>query len=105
MISGELDLYKQVSSSSGGPVSICIGAESWQSYTSGILTTCGNQIDMCVQLTGYYNYGQPGAYWNVRNQWTTSWGMDGYIRIAIGSDLCGIGDLASIVTAVAVKHD
>jgi len=100
-VNGEKDLYMMLSSASGGPLSICIDASSWQTYTGGILTSCGDEIDMCVQLTGYYNYGLPGAYWNVRNQWTTSWGIDGYIHIAIGNDLCGIGDYASIVFATA----
>jgi len=98
-VSGESGLYKQLSVGSGGPVSVCVDASSWQTYTGGILTTCGNQVDHCVQLTGYYNYGQSGAYWNVRNSWAASWGENGYIWIAIGQDLCSIGDYATIVVA------
>jgi len=100
-VSGESGLYAQLSSASGGPVSVCVDASSWQTYTGGILTSCGNQVDHCVQLTGYYNYGQSGAYWNVRNSWATSWGINGYIWIAIGQDLCSIGDYATIVVAAA----
>jgi len=96
-ISGESGEYQQLSSASGGPVSICVDASSWQNYQGGVLTSCGNNVDHCVQLTGYYNYGSSNAYWNVRNSWGTDWGQNGYIWIAIGQDLCSIGDYATIV--------
>jgi len=98
-INGETGLYQQTSSSSGGPVSVCVDASSWQTYTGGVLTSCGDQVDHCVQLTGYTNYGESGAYWNVRNSWAADWGENGYIWIAIGQDLCAIGDYATVVTA------
>jgi len=94
-ISGETGIYQQLSTA--GPVSVCVDASSWQFYTSGILTSCGTQVDHCVQATGYYNYGSSSQYWNVRNSWGTSWGINGYIWIAIGQDLCDIGDYATIV--------
>jgi C1A family cysteine protease len=97
-ISGESGEYQQLSSASGGPVSICVDASSWQNYQGGVLTSCGNNVDHCVQLTGYYNYGSSNAYWNVRNSWGTDWGQNGYIWIAIGQDLCSIGDYATIVS-------
>jgi cysteine peptidase B len=96
-ISGESGEYSQLSSSSGGPVSVCVDASSWQNYQGGVLTSCGDQVDHCVQLTGYYNYGSSNAYWNVRNSWAADWGENGYIWIAIGQDLCAIGDYATIV--------
>jgi len=61
-ISGESGLYSQLSSGSGGPVSICVDASSWQTYQGGVITTCGTSVDHCVQLTGYYSYRQSGAY-------------------------------------------
>jgi hypothetical protein len=94
-ITGEAGLYQQLST--GGPVSVCVDASSWQYYQGGVLTTCGTSVDHCVQATGYYNYGSSSAYWNVRNSWATSWGINGYIWIAIGQDLCDIGDYATIV--------
>jgi C1A family cysteine protease len=95
-ISGESGLYSQASTA--GPVSVCVDASSWSSYQSGVLTSCTSNIDHCVQLTGYANYGQSGAYWIVRNSWGTDWGENGFIWIQIGSDLCAIGDDATIVT-------
>jgi len=98
-IDGETGLYQQTSSSSGGPVSVCVDASSWQNYNGGVLTSCGDDVDHCVQLTGYANYGQSGAYWIVRNSWGGDWGEQGYIWIEIGQDLCAIGDYATVVTA------
>jgi C1A family cysteine protease len=98
-IDGESGLYSQASSSSGGPVSVCVDASSWQDYSGGVLTQCGEDVDHCVQLTGYANYGQSGAYWIVRNSWGTDWGQNGYIWVAIGQNLCDIGSYATVVTA------
>jgi hypothetical protein len=35
-----------------GPLSICVDAETWSSYTGGIKTICGNSVDHCVQAVG-----------------------------------------------------
>jgi len=59
-----------------------------------------NQVDHCVQLTGYAHYNDhKKSYWIVRNSWGTDWGISGFIWIKIGRDLCAIGDYATIVTA------
>jgi C1A family cysteine protease len=100
-INGETGLYSQLSSSSGGPVSVCVDASSWQTYTGGVLSQCGTDVDHCVQCVGYANYGQSGAYWIVRNSWGASWGESGFIYLAIGQDLCSIGDYATVVTTGA----
>jgi len=94
-IKGEPGLYKFLSSSSGGPISVCVDASSWITYTGGIVTQCGDLIDTCVQLTGYANYGE-GGFWIVKNNWGIDWGEMGYIYIAIGENLCGIADYATV---------
>jgi len=91
---GENYLYQQASTA--GPVSVCVDASTWQYYSGGVLTTCSNSVDHCVQLTGYVNYGQSGAYWIVRNSWATSWGENGFIWIEIGQNLCLIGNYATV---------
>jgi hypothetical protein len=97
-VTGEDQLYAQASTN--GPLSVCVDASSWQTYTGGILTQCGNNVDHCVQLTGYQNYNaQDGSSaWNVRNSWGTDWGINGYILVQTGQDLCSIGDYASVVS-------
>jgi len=96
-VAGETGLYAVASTS--GPISVCVDASSWSAYTGGILTQCTSNVDHCVQLTGYANYGATGDYWIVRNSWGTDWGISGFIWIAIGQDLCAIGDYATVVQA------
>lgn len=82
-----------------GPLSICVDADNgWQTYTSGILSTCGDQVDHCVQAVGV-NMG--GGYWKVRNSWGTSWGESGFIRLKYGKNLC---DLTNDPTWVKVSN-
>jgi len=71
-----------------GPASLCLAASSWQSYRGGILERCDNQVDHCVQGTGYSG----SSYWRIRNSWGTSWGESGFIRLAQGQDLCKVSD-------------
>jgi len=80
-----------------GPPSVCVAAEAFQSYRSGILRSCPGQVDHCVQAVGYDDSFSP-PYWTVRNSWATTWGEKGYIRIATGSDLCKIADYVTYPT-------
>jgi len=81
---GEANLEKALND---GPVSVCLAASSWQFYSGGILKKCDNQVDHCVQATGYTS-----SYWSVRNSWSTDWGEEGYIRLERGKDLCKVAD-------------
>lgn len=86
-----------------GPVSICVMADEWMYYTGGVFNsqTCSGAADMldhCVQLVGY-NKEEETPYWIIRNSWNTDWGMDGYIYLAMGSNLCGVADEAQLAIA------
>jgi len=85
-----------------GPMSICVDAEPWQTYRSGIMKgACPNgyyELDHCVQLVGYGSENGE-RYWLVRNSWGTSWGEAGYIRLAFGLNECGVADEVNYVTA------
>ena len=81
-----------------GPVSICIDAEeSFIKYKSGVYNgPCSSDVwkqNHCVSIVGY---DVEEKYWLVRNTWGTGWGEDGYIRMAMGSNLCGITNEATI---------
>eukprot|EP01027_Heterolobosea_sp_BB2_P021016 GEZU01030037.1.p1 GENE.GEZU01030037.1~~GEZU01030037.1.p1 ORF type:complete len:343 (-),score=155.52 GEZU01030037.1:256-1284(-) len=84
-----------------GPLSICVDAESWQDYTHGVVTRCGTNLDHCVQVVGYDTKGTK-PYWIVRNSWNTDWGVDGYIYVEMGKNVCGI---AEEVTTAEVSHE
>jgi len=81
------------------PVSIAIQANqiAFQVYKSGVLTgRCGTSLDHGVLVVGYGTWTDGTDYWKVKNSWSSSWGMDGYILIERSvSDLCGVLDAAS----------
>lgn len=85
-----------------GPLSVCVNAESWNSYYGGVLSgKCSgkyNALDHCVQLVGYDTTAST-PYWKVRNSWGTSWGEKGFIRLPMGENSCGIADEAMYVKA------
>jgi C1A family cysteine protease len=85
-ISGESNMASYVGTT--GPLSVCLDASNWSSYTGGIMSVCGNQVDHCVQAVGV-NSGT-GGYWKVRNSWGVTWGESGYIRLAYGKNTCDI---------------
>jgi C1A family cysteine protease len=91
-----------LSAVNNAPISIAIEADQsgFQFYQSGVFKgPCGKQLDHGVLLVGYGTDASGGDYWRVKNSWGSSWGDAGYIRIARGSDLCGIADAASFPVA------
>jgi len=71
-----------------GPVAVAVDATSWQTYKSGVLTSCvASQINHAVLAVGFDDNAVP-AYWIVKNSWGTTWGESGYIRVKKGSNTC-----------------
>ena len=82
------------------PAAVCVNAGAWDDYTGGVLRydACSGayaDIDHCVQLVGYDATGEE-PYWIVRNSWSTSWGEDGYIRLQMDANTCGVADEATV---------
>ena len=89
------------------PVAIAIEADTryFQSYASGVLTaaTCGTTLDHGVLIVGYGTESNGQMYWLVKNSWGTTWGDQGYVKIArteskSDAGVCGIGMEASYVS-------
>jgi C1A family cysteine protease len=82
---------------SSGPPSVCVDASSWQSYTGGVMSSCGCNIDHAVQATGITSqFGSPAFI--VRNSWNTDWGVNGFIYLAIGNNVCCVANEVSWAT-------
>lgn len=82
-----------------GPISICVNADGWQVYKGGVYSRkCSgaySDLDHCVQLVGYDKTGST-PFWIIRNSWTTTWGINGYIHLKMGENACGVADEATI---------
>jgi len=87
---GESKMASYVGST--GPLSVCVDANSWSSYRSGVMSRCGKSVDHCVQAVGI---NTAAGYWKVRNSWGTSWGESGFIRLSYGSNTCAIASDAN----------
>lgn len=83
------------------PISVAIEADKsvFQLYKSGVLDSpsCGTNLDHGVLIAGYGTESGKD-YWKVKNSWGTVWGMEGYILLARGKNMCGISLSASYPT-------
>jgi len=85
-----------------GPCSVAIDAshESFQFYSHGVYREqeCSPEnLDHGVLAIGYgVEEGTGEAYWLIKNSWGTSWGHDGYVKMARNEDnMCGVASAAS----------
>ncbi len=87
-----------------GPISIGVDASHFQSYHSGIMTSCNaGSLDHGVLIVGYGTQGSQ-KYWKIKNSWGQSYGESGYIRVAYGSNCAGLkNDPTSSVVNKATK--
>jgi len=82
---------------SNGPLSVCVDASEWSSYSGGVFmaSSCTTSIDHCVDAIGYNVAANP-PYWIIRNSWGTDWGISGYMMLQYGADACAV---AQVVTS------
>lgn len=76
-----------------GPVAVAVNAVNWQNYLGGVIQFhCDGgpkHINHAVQIVGY-DRSAPVPHYIVRNSWGVEFGHNGYLYIAIGSNLCGM---------------
>jgi cathepsin F len=85
-----------------GGIAIAIDASAFFSYTGGVMTadSCSSNpssLDHAIQIVGY---NADENYWIVRNSWNTSWGEDGLVRMEMGTNTCGLANIAALITSL-----
>ncbi|GAB1601596.1 cathepsin O-like [Argonauta hians] len=85
-----------------GPLVAAVDASTWFNYQNGIIRYhCDNTNNHAVQIVGYNMSGEV-PYYIVRNSWGPDFGIDGYLHIAVGNNLCGLAQEVSSLQIQAV---
>lgn len=97
-----------------GPISVCVNAGDghWDFYEAGMVwppaahpcSGAATEIDHCVQLVGY-DKSASDPYWKIRNSWGEVWGEEGFIRLRMGVNACGVANEAVIISVAAGADD
>ncbi|CAG9810755.1 unnamed protein product [Chironomus riparius] len=89
-----------------GPLAVGVRGDldSFLYYGSGIYDDlmCSAIINHAMCLVGYgtdNTTSPPVDYWILKNSWSTDWGENGYMKLQIGSSLCGINTYVVYPTA------
>ncbi|XP_073432534.1 cathepsin O isoform X2 [Dendrobates tinctorius] len=79
-----------------GPLAVIVDAVSWQDYLGGIIQhhCSSGHSNHAVLVVGFDRSGDT-PYWIVKNSWGKSWGIDGYVHVKMGQNLCGIADFVT----------
>ncbi|OWF45726.1 cathepsin O-like [Mizuhopecten yessoensis] len=85
---------------SNGPLTVSVDATLWANYQGGIVQHhCGNTINHAVVIVGYDTTGDI-PYYIVRNSWGPDFGINGYLHVKIGENICGIAGHVSTLYVV-----
>lgn len=82
-----------------GPVSVSIDASlsSFDSYSGGVYAPTGcstTELDHAVLVVGYGTTADGQDYWLIKNSWGTDWGINGYMMMERGVNMCGVATYA-----------
>ncbi|KAI3775613.1 hypothetical protein L1987_50194 [Smallanthus sonchifolius] len=82
------------------PVSVAFQViDNFRLYTGGVFTSdvCGSDsmdVNHAVLAVGYgVEDGVP--YWLIKNSWGADWGLNGYFKMEMGKNMCGVATCAS----------
>lgn len=107
-IAARFKSYKLVDATDGAlvqaltiePVASAVDASGFYFYTSGVFswTNCTN-VGHGIGVVGYGATAQNVPYYILKNSWGTDWGMNGYMLLSRGNNMCGIASYATYIIA------
>ena len=95
-----------------GPMTVSVDAspDDFALYSSGIYNNSKCQeklsrLDHAVIVSGYGEDPKSGQkFWIVKNTWSVRWGEEGYLRIAVSPDDCGISSQPLYLELAGVRE-
>merc|ERR1719186_2104595 len=87
----------------GHPIAVAVRAEEMLNYQEGIFDDPRCRVDdlselnHAVLIVGFDKSG-PEPFWIVKNSWSTGWGEEGFMKMKMGVNICGINEAASFPT-------
>ena len=83
-----------------GPVSVGVDSKNWDNYRGGVFraSMCGKDIDHAVTIVGYTK-----KYWIIKNSWSNSWGVEGFMYVKRGQNTCGLVEVDTVLQNAEMK--
>lgn len=79
----DADGLRQILNMFVAAVAVEADSSAFKLYSGGIIKAgCGTKVDHAATVVGYGNDADGQDYFIVKNSWGTTWGEDGYVRIA-----------------------
>jgi len=78
-----------------GPIAVSFEViDGFQFYKTGVYSApnCGTttqDVNHAVVATGYGTENGK-KFWNIKNSWSTQWGVNGYFKLERGTNMCAI---------------
>ncbi|XP_073954621.1 cathepsin O-like [Choristoneura fumiferana] len=86
-----------------GPVTVAVNALTWQNYLGGVIqyhcSGAATDLNHAVELVGY-DLTAEVPYYIAKNSWGPEFGNGGYLKLAIGTNVCGLANEVASVDVV-----
>jgi len=100
---GDEEQLEQALVQIGYPVSIAVRASStFRHYSSGVYDDVGciddGNLNHAILVVGYHKTNPDNEYWIVKNSWGANWGKQGYIKMRMSKNICGMAERGTYPT-------